>query len=50
MLSPFFVRTANPSAGVEAPVDVNVAVAVFEQVYGATTHAGIVRLVASEMK
>ena len=50
VLSPFFVRTANPSGGTGAPVDVNVAVVVFAQIYGATMHAGIVKVVVSVMK
>ena len=50
MLSPFFVRLANPAAGTEAPFDVNVPMVVFSKVDGATMQAGIVKVVASVMK
>ena len=50
MLSPFFVRTAKPAAGVEDPVEVNVAVLEFAQMLGLTMQAGIVKVVVSVMK
>ena len=50
VLSPFFVRTAKPTAGVEVPADVNVPVVVFAQMLGLTTQLGIVKVVASVMK
>ena len=50
VLSPFFVIIANPAAGTEAPLDVNVPMVVFTQVDGATMQAGIVKVVASAMK
>jgi hypothetical protein len=43
----FFVRTANPAAGVVTPVDVNVPVLVLAQSLGVTLQAGIVKVVVS---
>ena len=45
----FFVRTANPAAGVDAPIDDKVPWLVFAQKLGVITHAGITSIVALVM-
>lgn len=42
VLSAFLVRTANPSAGVDAPIDVKVPYVIFRHELGVFRQAGIV--------